>query len=105
MENKSEQGKVADGDEKYQSEHFTPLMPDAPGLNSQMQWLGYHPSVTDIAKRCDKSKDGCNQAFVPLIHAEPKRLKEIEYCPDDNSIDDAVSQPVATLLKRVCSGK
>ena len=24
---------IADGDEDYQSEHFTPFMPDAPGLN------------------------------------------------------------------------
>jgi hypothetical protein len=54
MEEQREQEKVADGDEEYQSEHMTPLMPDTPRLDELMQTFGDSPSIERITARRDK---------------------------------------------------
>jgi hypothetical protein len=48
MEDIGEQEKVADGDEEYQSEHMTPLMPDTPRFDELKQAFGDSPSIECI---------------------------------------------------------
>jgi hypothetical protein len=105
MKNKREQKKVADGDEEYESEHMTPLMPDAPRLDELKQVFGDSPSIERITARRDESEHCCYQTFISAIHTEPKRLQQPKDRPDDNAVNDTVSQPMFTLLKWICSCK
>lgn len=105
MEGIGEQKEMTEGNEEYQSKHDTPLMPDAPRFDMTEQTSSNCPTVQSVAERCDESEDCRKQAFVPRIHTKPEWLQQIEYGPNGNTIDDAVSQPVLTLLKRICSGK
>ena len=105
MGDKGEQEEIAEGNEEYQSEHGTPLVPDTPGLDVRMQWPADGPSEAGIASRCYQSEQYCGQAFVPRIHVEPKRLEQVEHRPDDDTIQDAVSQQMTALLKRICASK
>ena len=104
-EDEWEQEEVADSDKQYQSENGARLMPDAPRLDARVQRPDDSQPIERITAKRHEPEYGRHQKFIPLIHAKSKRLKEIEYCPNEGSIDDAVSQPAGALLKWICSGK
>jgi hypothetical protein len=105
MENKREQPKIADGNKDDQPEYYTSFMPDAPRLYDLVQAFGYCPSIENTTARRDKSEYCCHQTFISAIDAESEWLQQPEYCPNDDAISDTVSQPVLTLLKRICTRK
>ena len=104
MEEMAEHQEIADGNIQDEAKNGTSLMPDAPGLDALWQLLDDHVSVGSIAACRDKSEKCGSQAFVSLVHAETERLQQKKDGPDDDSIDDAVSQQVYTLLEWICAG-
>ena len=105
MEEEGKQQEVADGDEEYQAEHRASFMPNAPRSDAAIQLPADRPAVEGVAARCDESEHRSYQAFVAYVHTESERLQEIEYRPDDDAIEKAVSQPVLTLLEGIFSCK
>ena len=105
MANEREEQEIADGNKKYQSKHPTPLMPDTPSLDVSGKRVEDRPSIECIATRRDETEDGRHQTLVACIHIEAERLQEPEYCPDKQTIGNAVPKPTTALLERIGPGE
>ena len=101
MEDERNKEKVANTDEKDQAEDIQRLMPYSPRFHPPSQRLLDGISVNGTAQERHSPEHDREEELVPFVNADAEGLQEIQDQEDNDTINHALSEPMAALLERI----
>ena len=101
MEDERNKEKVANTDEKDQAEDIQRLMPYFPRFHPPSQRLLDGISVNGTAQERHSPEHDREEELVPFVNADAEGLQEIQDQEDNDTINHALSEPMAALLERI----